>query len=122
MTIVATLLMVERALEAAETLAAEGIEAEVIDLRWIRPLDLADRQGIGREDRTPRSSPRSRSTRRLGRDGHLGARPGRRPVRGAAAPRQPADDYPIPYTPPLEDLVVPSADAIAAAARAAAGR
>ena len=40
MTIVATLLMVERALKAAEALAAEGIEAEVIDLRWVRPLDL----------------------------------------------------------------------------------
>ena len=50
-TIVATLLMVERALQAAEALAAEGIDAEVIDLRWIRPLDLRDRPGIGREDR-----------------------------------------------------------------------
>ena len=32
------------------------------------------------------------------------------------------DDYPIPYTPPLEDLIVPSAATIADAARAAAGR
>ncbi len=40
-TIVATLHLVERALEAASLLADEGIEAEVIDLRWIRPLDLA---------------------------------------------------------------------------------
>ena len=39
-TIVATLLMVERALAAAEALAADGIDAEVIDLRWLRPLDL----------------------------------------------------------------------------------
>ena len=39
-TIVATLLMVERALAAAEQLAADGIDAEVIDLRWLRPLDL----------------------------------------------------------------------------------
>ena len=45
MTIVATLLMVERSLAAAEQLAAEGIDAEVIDLRWLRPLDLADRPG-----------------------------------------------------------------------------
>ena len=44
-TIVATLLMVERALAAAEALAADGIDAEVIDLRWLRPLDLADRRG-----------------------------------------------------------------------------
>ena len=39
-TIVAAGQMVQRALEAAETLAAEGIEAEVIDLRTIMPLDI----------------------------------------------------------------------------------
>lgn len=38
-TIVATSIMAHKALEAAETLAAEGIEAEVIDLRTIRPMD-----------------------------------------------------------------------------------
>ena len=40
-TITAFSLMVERALEAAEVLAGEGIDAEVIDLRSIRPLDTA---------------------------------------------------------------------------------
>jgi pyruvate dehydrogenase E1 component beta subunit len=34
-------IMVGKALEAAETLAGEGIEAEVIDLRSLRPLDSA---------------------------------------------------------------------------------
>ena len=38
-TIVAFSLMVGHALEAAETLAGEGIDAEVIDLRTVRPLD-----------------------------------------------------------------------------------
>jgi len=38
-TIVAFSIMVGKALEAAETLAQEGISAEVIDLRTIRPLD-----------------------------------------------------------------------------------
>jgi acetoin:2,6-dichlorophenolindophenol oxidoreductase subunit beta len=38
-TIVAGAIMVHRALEAAERLAAEGIQAEVIDLRSIRPID-----------------------------------------------------------------------------------
>ena len=33
--------MVPRALAAAETLAAEGIEAHVLDLRWLNPLDEA---------------------------------------------------------------------------------
>ncbi|NNE86124.1 MAG: pyruvate dehydrogenase complex E1 component subunit beta [Alphaproteobacteria bacterium] len=40
-TIVAFSIMVARALEAADALAAEGISAEVIDLRTLRPLDTA---------------------------------------------------------------------------------
>jgi acetoin:2,6-dichlorophenolindophenol oxidoreductase subunit beta len=40
-TIVALALMVPRALEAAERLAADGISAEVIDLRTLVPLDTA---------------------------------------------------------------------------------
>ena len=39
-TIVAFSLMVERALQAADALAENGIRAEVIDLRTIRPLDV----------------------------------------------------------------------------------
>jgi pyruvate dehydrogenase E1 component beta subunit len=39
-TVIAFSRMVQLALEAAETLAGEGIEAEVIDLRTIRPLDV----------------------------------------------------------------------------------
>ena len=39
-TITAFSLMVAHALGAAETLAAEGIDAEVIDLRTLRPLDI----------------------------------------------------------------------------------
>jgi pyruvate/2-oxoglutarate/acetoin dehydrogenase E1 component len=38
-TIVATSIMVHRALEAAETLAQEGIEAEVVDPRTLKPFD-----------------------------------------------------------------------------------
>jgi pyruvate/2-oxoglutarate/acetoin dehydrogenase E1 component len=38
-TIAATAIMVHRALEAAEQLAAQGISAEVVDLRSLRPLD-----------------------------------------------------------------------------------
>lgn len=39
LTIVAYSVMVRRSLEAAEMLAREGIEAEVVDLRTLRPLD-----------------------------------------------------------------------------------
>ena len=41
LTIVATSIMVSRALEAAEKLAAEGIEVEIVDPRTLRPLDTA---------------------------------------------------------------------------------
>lgn len=39
LTIVATSIMVSRALEAAKQLAAEGIEVEIVDPRTLRPLD-----------------------------------------------------------------------------------
>jgi pyruvate/2-oxoglutarate/acetoin dehydrogenase E1 component len=39
LTIVATSIMVPRSLEAAEQLAEEGIEVEVVDPRTLRPLD-----------------------------------------------------------------------------------
>ena len=39
-TIVSFSLMMERVLQAAEALAEEGIQAEVIDLRTLRPLDI----------------------------------------------------------------------------------
>jgi pyruvate/2-oxoglutarate/acetoin dehydrogenase E1 component len=41
LTIVATSVMVQRSLEAAETLSQEGIEVEVIDPRTLNPLDEA---------------------------------------------------------------------------------
>lgn len=39
-TVIATLAMVERAVQAADRLAREGIEVEVIDPRTIKPLDI----------------------------------------------------------------------------------
>jgi pyruvate/2-oxoglutarate/acetoin dehydrogenase E1 component len=39
LTIIATTIMVKRSLEAAEILAAEGIQAEVVDPRTLKPLD-----------------------------------------------------------------------------------
>jgi pyruvate dehydrogenase E1 component beta subunit len=41
LTIVATSIMVQRSLEAAEQLAGEGIEVEVVDPRTLKPLDKA---------------------------------------------------------------------------------
>jgi pyruvate dehydrogenase E1 component beta subunit len=121
-TIVATLLMVERALKAAETLAAEGIEAEVIDLRWIRPLDIPTVKAS--VDKTGRLVVAEEQVHAAGWGATVISELAQAGVPFATAPRRVSlpDDYPIPYTPPLEDLVIPSVEAIASAARAAAGR
>ena len=50
-TIVANSLMTQYALAAAEKLAAEGIEAEVVDLRTLVPLDEKTILEFGRPDR-----------------------------------------------------------------------
>ena len=121
-TIVATLLMVERALAAAELLAADGIDAEVIDLRWLRPLDLptvrASVEKTGRlvvaEEQVHAAGWGATIVSELTIGGIAWASPPRR----VSLP----DDLPIPYTPPLEDEVLPSVESIAAAARASVGR
>ena len=116
-TIVATLLMVERALKAAEALAEEGIEAEVIDLRWVRPMDIA----------TPRASV-ERSGRLVVAEeqvhhGGWGASLISELARGGMHWEAPPIavslpyDLPIPYSPSLEDAIIPSVARIAEAAR-----
>lgn len=121
-TIVATLLMVERALAAAEQLAVDGIAAEVIDLRWLRPLDLptvrASVERTGRlvvvEEQVHAAGWGATIISELTIGGLSWASPPRR----VSLP----DDQPIPYSPPLEDASLPSVEAIAAAARATVGR
>ena len=120
-TIVATLLMVERALSAAETLAAEGIDAEVIDLRWIRPLDIDTvRRSV---ERTGRLVVAEEQVHAGGWGATVISELTMGGVRWASPPRAsslPAD-LPIPYSPPLEDAFLPSAGSIASAARASTG-
>jgi len=121
-TIVATLLMVERALAAAEALAADGISAEVIDLRWIRPLDVptaaASLAKTGRlvvaEEQVHAGGWGATLISELTMAGQA--------WRSAPCAVSLPYDLPIPYSPPLEDEIIPSADRIAAAARAAMGR
>jgi acetoin:2,6-dichlorophenolindophenol oxidoreductase subunit beta len=116
LTIVATLLMLDRALKAAEALAADGIEAEVIDLRWLRPLDVplvaASVERTGRllvvEEQVHPGGWGATLVSRLWLEGAtLSA-----PPRVVGLP----DDLLIPYSPPLEDAIIPDADSIAAAA------
>ena len=121
-TIVATLLMVERALAAAELLAADGIEAEVIDLRWLRPLDLPTvRASV---EKTGRVVIAEEQVHAAGWGATIISELTIGGVRWASPPQRVSlpDDLPIPYTPPLEDEVLPSAEAIARAARTSVGR
>jgi pyruvate dehydrogenase E1 component beta subunit len=118
-TIVATLLMVERALEAAEVLAAEGISAEVIDLRWVRPLDLPTvAASVARTGRLVVAEEQVHA-------GGWGATViSELTMAGQAwrsAPRTVAlpADLPIPYSPPLEDAIIPGAEHIAEVVREA---
>ena len=121
-TIVATLLMVERALAAADQLAADGISAEVIDLRWLRPLDLPTvRASV---EKTGRLVVVEEQVHAAGWGATIVSELTIGGIRWASAPRRLSlpDDLPIPYTPPLEDEVLPSVEGIVAATRASLGR
>jgi len=118
-TIVATLLMLDRALVAAEQLAAEGIEAEVVELRWLRPFDLDTvRSSVSKtgrllvvEEQVHAAGWGATIVSQLTMEGFEW----RTLPRAISLP----DHLLVPYTPELEDTVIPSAEAIAEGARAA---
>jgi len=106
-----------KTLAAAETLAGEGIEAEVIDLRVLRPLDDATiMESVGRTRRAVIVDEGWRS-------GSLSAEIAMRIVEQAFfeldAPirRVCSREVPIPYAAHLEQAALPQPEAIAEAAR-----
>jgi pyruvate dehydrogenase E1 component beta subunit len=116
-TIVSTLLMLDRSLRAAEKLAAEGIEAEVVDLRFLRPFDLPTvRASVEKTGRLVVAEEQVHA-------GGWGATLiSRLTIDGVGLETPPAvvglaDDLLIPYTPELEDAIIPDVDTIAAAVR-----
>lgn len=119
-TIVALALMVHRALDAAEQLAAEGINAEVIDLRTLKPLDSA--AVIESVKKTHRLLIVDEDYRSFGLSGEIAAIVAEEALDYLDAPvkRLAVPDVPIPYSRPLEDFVVPQVDDIVGAARALA--
>jgi pyruvate/2-oxoglutarate/acetoin dehydrogenase E1 component len=117
-TIVATSSMVYVALEAAEMLAGEGIDAEVIDPRTTSPLDRDAL--IESATRTGRALVVDEGHRSYGVSAELAAVIGEGAFHYLDAPvaRLGAMDVPVPFSPPLEDLTVPTAHAVAETARA----
>jgi pyruvate/2-oxoglutarate/acetoin dehydrogenase E1 component len=115
-TIIAYSKVVLDSLEAAERLAAEGIEAEVIDLRTIKPLDMGAILKSVRK--TGRVVCVSEGCRTNGVPSELIARIQEEAFDWLDAPvaRVCGEDVPIPMSPPLEAAAVPSVDKIVAAA------
>jgi len=122
LTIVTLSLMVHRALDAAEDLAADGIEAEVLDLRSLVPLDRA--AIVASVQKTHRLLVVDEDYRSFGMSGEIVTTVIEGAFDSLDAPpvRLAYPDVPIPYSRPLEQFCLPSRDKIAAAARQLMGR
>jgi pyruvate/2-oxoglutarate/acetoin dehydrogenase E1 component len=103
---------VNQALEAADTLAAEGVSVEVIDVRTLVPLDVATI--VESVKKTTRAVVLHEDARRFGYGAEIAAVIQEecfwhldRPVA-----RIGAKDVPIPFSAPLEDAVMPQTDQV----------
>ena len=121
LTIVSYSRMVHVALEAAEQLAQEGTEAEVIDLRCLRPLDMETVLG------SVRKTHRAVVVEEAWRTGGFGAEVVAQIQEYAfdyldgPVARVGGRDVPMPYSRPLEQAAIPDSDRVVAAARALMG-
>jgi acetoin:2,6-dichlorophenolindophenol oxidoreductase subunit beta len=116
-TIVATGWMVKKTLAAAQTLAKQGISAEVIDPRTLAPLDMdtilhsiKKTSRLVLVDQAPRHS--SAAVVIAGEVAELGSGYLKVPLKMVTAL-----DTSVPYSEPLESFVLPSEDQIVAAAK-----
>ena len=118
-TIVATSIMVHKALEAAVALQAEGIDVEVIDLRTIRPIDQAT--VIASVKKTHRMICVYEAVKTLGIGAEISAMIAESDAfdyLDAPIVRLGGIDSPIPYNPDLEKAAVPQVNDIITSARA----
>jgi pyruvate dehydrogenase E1 component beta subunit len=116
-TIVANLLMVHKSIQAAKILEESGIDAEVIDVRTLAPLDNAsifrsvEKTGklVLVEEGNITGGWSAEVAARVADTciGYLDA-----PIRRVAAP-----DTPVPFAPVMENYYIPSVDRIVAAVR-----
>ena len=108
---------VHRSMEAAAALAKEGVECEVIDLRTLSPIDMdtviesVEKTGrlICVDEANPRCSIASDVSATVAQEAFKALKG---PIQMVTAPHTP-----VPFSPVLEDLYVPSPQAIAAAVR-----
>ncbi|MEO7368617.1 MAG: alpha-ketoacid dehydrogenase subunit beta [Gemmatimonadaceae bacterium] len=110
-----------KSLEAAAELEKEGVSVEVIDLRSLAPMD--DEAIVKTVKKTNRVLIVHEDTRTGGVAGEITARINELAFEWLDAPilRVTAVDVPLPYSPPLEDYVLPqTADIVKAVRRLAA--
>lgn len=121
LTIVAYSLMLGRSLAAAEKLAQEGIEAEVVDPRTLSPLDA---EGIvASVRRTRRLLVVHEAPLTAGLGAEIAALAAERAFGALAAPprRLACPDVPLPFSPVMEKFCIPGEERIAQAARELCG-
>ncbi|MBC2960405.1 alpha-ketoacid dehydrogenase subunit beta [Nocardioides deserti] len=120
LTVVATGLMVDRAVAAAEQLAPHGIDVEVIDPRTLVPLDIDTI--VASVERTHRLMVVHEASRTAGFGAEIATQVQERAFFALDAPvwRVCGTDTPLPQDPELEQACIPSTDEIVAAARALA--
>jgi 2-oxoisovalerate dehydrogenase E1 component beta subunit len=109
--------MVHKALEAAETLAAEGVSTRVVDLRTLQPLDDAAILDAARH--CGKVLVAHEDTRTGGLAGEITSRINEGAFEWLDAPvlRVTAKDTPVPYDKGLERVFLPQVEDIVAAAR-----
>jgi pyruvate dehydrogenase E1 component beta subunit len=121
-TVVATALMVQRALAAAELLAAEGISVEVIDPRTLVPLDLGTI--VASIQKTGRGVVVTEDARTAGSGAEISASIAEQAFGYLDAPiiRLGGPDLPLPFSGPVQQALIPSAADIQDACRRLMGK
>ena len=121
MTVVSSGRMTHRCIEAAEAMAADGIEAEVVDMRYIWPFD-SERVGSSLE-KTSKLAVIYEAVEFSGWGAEVAAWAAQNRFDDLDAPiiRLGSQRSPIPFQPHLEDEVIPTRERIEAALRDLAG-